>query len=123
MDAYKIRNTLCQFTGTDHYYKHLFPGKSPIIISEGCRYVREKCEANWLFDQILIAQSLPRMKNVFFQKWVFGQLREDLSWKLNCINTDDGKSVWSKRIEFSDFPLRKIEIWVIDKVALLPNEY
>jgi hypothetical protein len=123
MEAYKIRNTLRQFTGTDQYYKHLFPGKSSILHTEGCKFVKDKCEANWLFDQILLAQAIPRVKSISFQKWIFERLRTDLSWKLTCINTDDNKSVWSKRIEFSDFPLQKIEIWVIDKVALLPSEY
>jgi hypothetical protein len=123
MEAYKVRNTLRQFTGTSGYYKHLFPGRSPIYITDGCKYVRDVCKAFWLFDQILIAQSLPRVKSISFQKWIFEQQRSDLSWKLTCINTDDNKSIWSKRIEFSDFPLQKIEIWVIDKVALLPKEH
>jgi len=50
MDAIQIERDLKHFKGTSIYYKHLYPGKSPIIITEGCNYVREQCQAYWLFD-------------------------------------------------------------------------
>ena len=123
MEAYKIRNALRHFTGTTEYNKHLFPGRSPIYLTDGCMFVREECGSHWLFDEILTAQTIDRVRGVGFQKWIFEQIKGDLSWKLTCTNTDNNRVVWSKKIEYSDFPLQKIEIWLIDKVALLPSEY
>ena len=45
MNATQIQNELKYFKGTTIYYKHLFPGKSPILLTEGCNYVREQCRA------------------------------------------------------------------------------
>ena len=86
-------------------------------------FLREECNAYWLFDQILKAQSIPKVKAASFQKWLFSQVKGDLSWKLTCTNTDDNRVIWSKKLEFFDSPLQRIEIWLIDKVALLPSEY
>jgi hypothetical protein len=47
----------------------------------------------------------------------------DLSWQLTCREDTGKKSLIIQSIEFSDFPLDYIKIWVIDKVALLPSEY
>lgn len=123
MEAYKIRNALKHFRGTTEYNKHLYPGHSPIYLTDGCMFLREECNAYWLFDQILKAQSIPKVKAASFQKWFFAQVKGDLSWKLTCTNTDDNRVIWSRKLDFFDFPLQRIEIWLIDKVALLPSEY
>lgn len=123
MEVYKIRNALRHFRGTTKYNKHLYPGHSPIHLTDGCMFVKEECGAHWLFDEILKAQSNCKLRGVGFQKWIFTQVMGDMSWKLTCTNTDNNKVVWSKKIDFLDFPLQKMEIWLIDKVALLPSEY
>ena len=45
-----IRNELKQFHGTQEYHKHLFPGKSPILLTDGCKYVRDACKAYYFFN-------------------------------------------------------------------------
>jgi hypothetical protein len=50
-------------------------------------------------------------------------MRKDLTWRLTCREDTGNKPLISQSIEFSDFPLEYIKIWVIDKVALLPSEY
>jgi hypothetical protein len=123
MNATEIKTDLSQFRGTTIYYKHLFPGKSPLLITEGCDYVRQKCNAHWLFDAILSYQSDVRLKNMGFQIWELEQQKSNLSWLLTC-REDQGKPpVIKQQIEFSDFPLECLKIWVIDNVALLPSEY
>jgi hypothetical protein len=123
METNDIKRRLKEFHGTSKYFRHLFPGKSPILITEGCAFVREQCKAYWLFDAILSYQLDKRLKNVPFQIWELKQQMKDLSWLLTC-QEDSGKTpLISQRIEFSDFPLDSIRIWVIDAVALLPGEY
>ena len=118
-----IRNELKQFHGTSAYHKHLFPGKSPIFLTDGCKYVRDVCKAYWLFDAILSYQCDKILRGVNFQVWELKQLRKDISWLLTCREDTGKKPLIMQSIEFSDFPLDYIKIWVIDKIALLPSEY
>jgi hypothetical protein len=123
METTDIQTTLQQFHGTCEYYKHLFPGKSPLLITEGCKYVRDKCNAYWLFDTILSYQADLYKRNIKFQIWELKQIRLDLTWLLTCKEDTQKKTVVRQSIEFSDFPIDYIKIWVIDTVALLPSEY
>lgn len=123
MDTANIRFELKQFHGTSEYHKHLFPGKSPIILTDGCKYVRDACKAYWLFDAILSYQCDKILQGVNFQVWELKQFRKNLSWQLTCREDTGKRSLITQSIEFSDFPLEYIKIWVIDKVALLPSEY
>ena len=123
MNTHTITRTLNGFTGTSEYHKHLFPGKSPILLTEGCDYIRKELKAYWLFDAILSYQEDSRLKGINFQIWELQQLKSDLNWLLTCKEDAGKKSIISQVIKFSDFPLPYIKIWVIDKVALLPSEY
>ena len=118
-----IRNELKQFHGTQEYHKHLFPGKSPILLTDGCKFIRDECKAYWLFDAILSYQASIELKGVNFQVWELKQLRKNLTWLLTCREDTGKKPLISQSIEYSDFPIDYIKIWVIDKVALLPSEY
>ena len=118
-----IREELKQFHGTQEYHKHLFPGKSPILLTDGCKYIRDACKAYWLFDAILSYQCEQRLRGVNFQVWELRQLRKDLTWQLTCREDTGKKPLIRQSIEFSDFPIDNIKIWVIDRVALLPSEY
>lgn len=99
------------------------PGKSPILLTDGCDFVRENCKAFWLFDAILSYQLEKRVRDVPFQIWELKQQKNDLSWLLTCKEDSGVKPIVTQRIEFSDFPLDSIKIWVIGGIALLPSEY
>jgi hypothetical protein len=123
METRTIERNLKQFHGTAQYHKHLFPGKSPLLLTDGCKYVRDELQSNWLFDAILSYQCDKVLKGVNFQIWELKHLMKDLTWLLTCREDVGRKSLISQSIEFSDFPLDYIKIWVIDKVAILPSEY
>jgi hypothetical protein len=123
METRTINKELGQFHGTTEYHKHLFPGKSPLLLTDGCKYVRDDCNAYWLFDAILSYQCEKVLRNVNFQIWELKQLKKDFTWVLTCREDTEKRPLISQSIEFSDFPLDYIRIWVIDKVALLPSEY
>jgi hypothetical protein len=122
MNTFKIKRDLKQFTGTERYHKHLFPGKSPILLTDGCAYIRDACNSWWLFDAILSYQLEKILKGVNFQLWELRQSKKDLSWLLTCREDSNQKPLISKVIEFSDFPLEYIKLYVIDGIALLPSE-
>jgi hypothetical protein len=123
MNEVKLQHELKLFRGTSRYYKHLFPGKSPILLTDGCKYVRDEFNAYWLFDDILKYQDDKLLKKINFQIWEFKRLKKDLSWLLTCREDTDNKALISQSIEFSDFPIDYIRIWVIGSIALLPTEY
>jgi hypothetical protein len=123
MTTYEIKRALRQFTGTERYHKHLFPGKSGILLTDGCDFIRTHCNAHWLFDCILSYNSEKVLKNINWQCWELRQSKKDLSWLLTCREDSDKKPLITQTIEFSDFPIEGIKIWLIDKVALLPSEY
>jgi hypothetical protein len=123
MESVEIKRTLKEFKGTRRYYKHLFPGKSPILLTDGCNYLRNVCKAYWLFDTILSYQCDIVLRNANFQIWELRRLKKDLSWLLTCREESGKKPILSQTIEFSDFPLDDIIIWVIGRAAILPSEY
>jgi hypothetical protein len=123
MTEIAIREELKMFRGSTEYHKHLFPGKSPIILTDGCKYIRDVCKAYWLFDAILSYQCEKVLRGINFQVWELKRLRVDLTWQLTCREDTGKKPLIIQSIKFSDFPLDYIKILVIDKVAILPSEY
>ncbi|RXG91628.1 DUF6876 family protein [Bradyrhizobium zhanjiangense] len=114
---------LQQFTGgTGHWYRHnLVRG---ITYTDGVKYMAERAGAYWLIDEIALAQiGEPRVKAEPFQAW---KLRvADSKATLTC-DDGNGNIVFSKAIDFTDFPLDQIDIWVEEgdgRVILLPCEH
>jgi hypothetical protein len=122
MEIYEIKRTLRQFTGTEKYHKHLFPGRSPILLTDGCDFIRTHCNAYWLFDAVLSYQGEKILRHVNFQLWELRQSKKDLTWLLTCKEDSNLKPLISQVIEFSDFSLDYIKLYVISGVALLPSE-
>jgi hypothetical protein len=122
MNVFQIKRTLAHFTGTESYHKHLFPGKSALKLTDGCDFIRNECKAWWLFDAILIYQCEKILRNVNFQIWELRQSKKDLSWLLTCREDSNTKPLIYQVIEFSDFPLDYIKLYVICGIALLQSE-
>ena len=117
----QIRNDLAHFTGTDRYHLHRLNSETKIYLTDGCNYVRTKLNAYWLFDLIISWQLKTKVQEAPFQVWKLAK-QNDETWLCQC---EDGNNnvLAFQRIEFSDFPLDEIKIWVVDGVALLPSEY
>jgi hypothetical protein len=76
MNVFQIKRALKQFTGTERYHKNLFPGQSPILLTDGCDFIRTHCNAHWLFDAILSYHSYVRIRHptLFWVEWLFYNL-------------------------------------------------
>ena len=106
-------NELEQFTGTENYYRHAFGGK----YTDGVAYLAEKAGAYWLLDAIFsYARKEP------FQVWALAQMPSG-HWTLEMREDSDTPILVRQDIEYSDFPLAKVELWLIDGVLILPSEY
>jgi hypothetical protein len=122
MDAYRLKRALRQFRRTKTYQKYLYPGKSPLLISDACKFLLDNCDSSFLFDLILKSQELKILRDVPFQVWMLHQLRNDMSWIITCSSSSVKKPLFIHSIPFTSFPLQEITIWVIQKAAILPQE-
>ena len=111
---------LCQFTGSEHWYRHGLVKR--ILYTDGAKYVADAGGAYWLLDEIALAQQyVKEVAAEGFQVWKL-VLGEGHSATLAC-EDGNGTAVYRKAIEFTDFPLPEITLWFTDNTILLPSEY
>ena len=93
-----------------------------ILYTEGAQHVAEHGGAYWLLDEIALIQ--PYDKNVAaeeFQVWTL-KVRPDQTATLAC-DDGNGNVVFSKEIQYTDFPLETIKLYFANNVIHLPSEY
>jgi len=107
-------NVLCSFIGTTNYYKHWL-GK--MLYTDGVCYLVEHGAA-WLVDAIASHQvNCPQT----FQVW---ELIVRDSKGMLTMKEDTGKpELVHQDLEYTDFPLDAITLYLIDGVLLLTSEY
>ena len=118
-DTQKLINELSQFNGTENWYKNpLFPG---YYYTDGIQYLAEQAGAYWLIDYIFSNQSISAIRKLTFQAWKL-DVNDDHTAKISVMD-DNGAEVYSFHLEFTDFPLKEISLWLTDRILLLPSEY
>jgi hypothetical protein len=114
------RDDLTQFTGSEHWYRHAMV--RDVLYTDGVKYVAETAGAYWLIDEITFAQRFDkRIAAEEFQLWKL-TVNADHAATLTC-EDGDGGVVFSKTIEYTDFPLAEITLYFINNTILLPSEY
>jgi len=110
---------LANFTGSENWYRHWL-GKT--LYTDGAKYVADQAGAFWLLDEIAISQTRPKVMAEEFQVWT---LKVDLENRKGVLTCDDGNGnvVFTKRIEYTDFPLPAISFYCTHDTILLPSEY
>ena len=108
-----IAKELTHFTGTTQYYRYS-PGLFPTFyLTDGTHYVAESCEAYWLFDYIAshqinsVIRKHPKLQQLQFRKLTV----QDSKGFIIC-EWDTDQVVFSETIQFTDFPLDSIRLWV-----------
>ena len=116
----ELQETLACFIGTFAYHTHKI-GDLKLLLTDGCDYIRREAESYWLFDSILAHQMDKTVRELYHQVWRLKK-QPDETWQLIC---EDGNNnfIVTQKIQFSDFSLPEITIWIIDGVAMLPGEY
>ncbi len=115
---------LRQFTGTTQWYQwsHL----TKLICTDGAKYLADEAGAYWLLDAIASHQSAPAIQDSQrlqdFQVWIL-KVNSDKSCRLTCAEDSDIAPAVIQDIEFTDFPLAEIKLYVCGNVILLPSEY
>lgn len=111
---------LRQFTGTEHWYRH--PLVREVVFTDGARYVADAGGAYWLLDEIAFAQrAVPAVAAEEFQSWTL-TVHEDRTALLVCGN-GNRRTLYSKKLEYTDFPLAEITLYCSNRTILLPSEW
>ena len=115
---------LRQFTGTTQW--HRWSNLTDLICTDGVKYLAEEAGAYWLLDVIASHQNAPALRDSQrLQQLQIWQLtvKADKSCRLTCVEDDDVAPVVVQAIEFTDFPLKQVKLYVCNNVVLLPSEY
>jgi hypothetical protein len=110
---------LAHFTGTEQIYRHGLV--CHINYTDGVQHVAEAGEAYWLIDKIACLQLEPTFVKVEFQLWRLS-VSDDLSAELTC-SDGNATEIHRERIDYTDFPLPEIKLYVANRTILLPSEY
>jgi hypothetical protein len=113
------KSDLRQFTGSEQWYRHGLVQK--VLYTDGAQYVAETGGAYWLIDEIAFGQSEPKVATEEFQVWRL-KVNPDKTANLIC-DDGNGRIVFTKTIEYTDFPLGEIALYFTDNVIMLPSEY
>ncbi|MDQ3111770.1 MAG: hypothetical protein M3R17_17920 [Bacteroidota bacterium] len=120
METILFETQLKNFHGTEQYHKHSLANGFIIVLTDGASYLREEAPCYWLFDFIAAYQTHKDLRGQRFQVWKLE--KKNSSWEFSCEDGNENQ-LYSRKIEFSDFPLDAVTIWFVDGVAMLPSEY
>lgn len=118
--ALQLESDLRQFTGTENYHKH-WSGR--IMHTDGVEYLAEKAGAYWLID-LIASHQRKRVAALPFQAWELKVDRTRTPMAVAECREDNGlPAVVRQKIEYTDFPLGGIKLFLCDGVLMLPSEY
>ena len=111
---------MAQFTGSTRWYRHgLVPA---ITFTDGAKYIADAASAYWLLDEIALAQRFEgKVAAEEFQVWKL-TVNDDDRATLVCEDGNDN-IVFTKAIEFTDFPKEGVTLWFANNVIYLPSEH
>ena len=109
---------LRQFTGSENWYRHPFNRK--VLFTDGAKHVADAGQAYWLIDEIALAQLQKTIAAEEFQVWKL-KVNDDCTATLTCEDGNDN-IVFTKPIEFTDFPVKEITLWFENNTIYLPSE-
>ena len=111
---------LRQFTGSERWYRHGINRK--VLFTDGAKYVADSAGAYWLLDEIALIQPCDkRVAATAFQAWKL-TVRPDRTATLTC-EDGDCKTVFTKELAYTDFPLDEITLWFTNNTIYLPSEH
>ena len=107
-----------------HRLRNLVPARlnRNVLFTDGAKYLADQAGAYWLLDEIALIQPYDsRVAAEEFQVWKLA-VNTDRTATLTC---DDGNGtiVFTKQIEYTDFPLDEVRLYFANNVIHLPSEY
>jgi len=113
-----ILNELKDFTGTENYFKIPL---SHYNHTDGINELIKTCGCWWLISDTAIYLSNIKEKYDFLVLSI--KVNPDKSAVVSLKEDMDLKPVYSKKYDYTDFPLNEFEFYIINEVFLLKSEY
>ena len=111
---------LRKFTGSENWYRH--PLNRTILFTEGAKHIADAGGAYWLLDEIALAQRYQaKVAAEEFQAWTLTVDMTKHTATLTC-GDGNGNAVFTKAIEYTDFPAESVTLWVENHTIFLPSE-
>lgn len=116
----EITSQLSTFHGTSEW--HRYSGAFfPFTYTDGVAFLIEQCKCHWMLDILASYQFDQKVRKEPFQVYEFTKHNDD---SLTIVIEDGNNNELARQeVEFTDFPLDEITLWLVNRVALLPSEY
>lgn len=124
LSADEILSKLQNFHGCEVPYYRTIAGIQ-VTYTDGIKCLQEIADCYWLIDAIASYQTSEFKSVDYLQFWHLSVNLEEKSALLNC-DDGNGNIRLSQPIEYTDFPLPEIKIWVDvsnEVFMMLPSEY
>jgi len=119
--AEKLEAALAQCWCTDNYYVHPF---GRLRYTDGVKIMAETGAAYWLIDAIASYQGDKRLRSRRMQEFQLWELSvKNGAAVLTCRPDSDEEPAVTQEIEYTDFPLDYMKLFVEGGVLLLPSEH
>jgi hypothetical protein len=122
--AEALQDALAHCCGSENWYQHWMNAR--FRYTDGVKLLADRAGAYWLLDAIVSHQTSKQIRSSKslqeFQLWEL-KVNADQSCVLTCRVDSDMPPVVAQSIEYTDFPLDYIKMYVEDGVILLPSEH
>ena len=119
-DAAALEADLAQFCGTENWWKH-WTGR--LTFTDGVKFLAEKAGAFWLIDLVASHQTA-KLRREEFQIWILTVDRNRTPVAVATCQADTDKPILVRQeIDYTDFPLPSIKLWLVNGALMLPSEY
>jgi hypothetical protein len=121
----ELLDSLSSFSGSERFYAHRLL-QTTINLTEGVRFLIREAECTWLIDAIASYQpEIKKSGNQMLKEFQIWELtrQQECEFLLICKEDSETPPSYTQKIEFSDFPLDNIKLWLCDTTLLLPSEY
>ena len=112
-----FKNELGQFYGTEGYQRF-----GRILLTDGVTFLATKGECFWLLNIVTSILHLPEIKKEEFITIKFTRT-PNTDGGTFVAEDGNGNVLYTQDIEYTDFPLDTITLFLTDNVLMLPSEY
>lgn len=115
----ELRAMLRTFTGTIEYHLHW----SGMRYTDGVKFLVERAKAFWFLD-LIASWQLETLRDAWLREFQMWELFVRGNRTATAVCSRDSEDVaFRQEIEFTDFPLDYVKVYVEGGVVLLPSEH
>lgn len=115
--AKEIESDVAHFSGTENYYNYQW-----LKMTDGVKYLSDACQSYWLIDIVCSLRCDKRIRNEVFISITLIKNKTGRGAKF-VADDGNGNILYRQFIAFTDFPLKSIKMYLVDKVLMLTGEY